>query len=63
MKPHLQAYEEYKQELISRLKSALDELDKLEPKLLSFAKRSEDKGLIFQDRVTGEWKLVKDNLH
>lgn len=63
MKPHLQAYEEYKQELISKLKIALNELDKVEPKLLSFAKRSEEKGLIFQDSVTGEWKLVKDNLH
>ncbi|ENM3811143.1 hypothetical protein [Vibrio cholerae] len=63
MKPHLQAYEEYKQELISKLKIALNELDKVEPKLLSFAKRSEERGLIFQDSVTGEWKLVKDNLH
>ncbi|MCU8135000.1 hypothetical protein M2H33_07435 [Vibrio vulnificus] len=63
MKKHLQGYEEYKQELVCKLKDALVQLDKLEPKLLAFAKRSEEKGLIFQDRFTGEWKLVKDNLH
>ncbi|EID0694548.1 hypothetical protein ACKOZO_004152 [Vibrio vulnificus] len=63
MKKHLQGYEEYKQDLVYKLKDALVQLDKLEPKLLAFAKRSEEKGLIFQDRFTREWKLVKDNLH
>ncbi|ENM5827474.1 hypothetical protein RBG15_003022 [Vibrio metoecus] len=63
MKRHLQGYEEYKQELVYKLKDALVRLDKLEPKLLSFAKRLEEKGLIFQDKCTGEWKLVKNNLH